>query len=130
MAELHVELVSPEREIWSGEAHMVVAKTADGDIGVLPQHEPVLGNLVDGVVRVLDENDEELVRAAVHGGFLSVANDRVSILAESAELGSEIDVSAARSRYEQALGSADGDEEAQAEVRSARASLRAAGEDV
>lgn len=130
MAQLHVELVSPEREIWSGDAHMVVAKTADGDIGVLPQHEPVLGSLVDGVVRVLDENDEEVVRAAVHGGFLSVANDRVSILAESAELGSEVDVSAARSRYEQAISSAEGDEEAQAEVRKARASLRAAGEDV
>jgi F-type H+-transporting ATPase subunit epsilon len=130
VSQLHVELVSPEREIWSGDAHMVVAKTADGDIGVLPQHEPVLGSLVDGVVRVLDEGDEEVVRAAVHGGFLSVASDRVSILAESAELGSEVDVSATRSRYEEALGSADGDEEAQAEVRRARASLRAAGEDV
>ncbi|MQA83006.1 MAG: F0F1 ATP synthase subunit epsilon [Streptosporangiales bacterium] len=129
MSQLHVELVSPEREVWSGDAHMVIAKTTDGDIGVLPQHAPVLGTLVEGgVVRVLDDGNAEVLRAAVGGGFLSVADNRVSILAESAVLGDEVDVSAARSAYERAA-SAD-DEESQAEARKAQAQLRAAGEEV
>lgn len=130
MAQLHVELVSPERKVWSGDAHMVVAKTAEGDIGIMPQHVPVLGTFAEGsVVRVLDESNGELIRAAVHGGFLSVADDRVSILAESADLGDEVDVAAARSAYERALASLE-DEDARAEARRARAQLQAAGEEV
>lgn len=130
MAQLHVELVSPERKVWSGDGYMVVAKTADGDIGIMPQHTPVLGTLAEGgVVRVLDEQNAEVLRAAVHGGFLSVAENRVSILAESADLGDEVDVAAARSAYERALQSLE-DEDARAEAQYARAQLRAAGEEV
>ncbi|MGH3097600.1 MAG: F0F1 ATP synthase subunit epsilon [Streptosporangiales bacterium] len=129
MAELHVELVSAEREIWSGEAREVLAKTLDGEIGILPQHAPVLGTLVDGgLVRVLDDDHAELVRAAVDGGFISVANDRVSILAETAELADEIDPSAARAAYDRARTSED--EDAEAEAERAKARLRAAGEEV
>lgn len=129
MAELHVELVSAEREIWSGEAREVLAKTLDGEIGVLPQHAPVLGTLVDGgLVRVLDNDRAELVRAAVDGGFISVANDRVSILAETAELADEIDPAAAREAYDRARSSEA--EDAPSEVERARARLRAAGEEV
>lgn len=129
MAQLHVELVSAERRLWSGDARMVIAKTSDGEVGVLPQHAPLLGTLVDGgVVRVLNEDRGDLVRAVVNGGFISVAHDRVSILAESAELGDEVDVAAARSAYEQTSGATD--EEGQREAARARARLLAAGEEV
>ena len=78
MAKLRVGVVSPEREIWSGEADMVIAKTVDGEIGIMPQHAPVLGVLVEGgVLRVKREGEGDLV-AAVHGGFISVAENEVS----------------------------------------------------
>ena len=95
MTSLAVELVSAERRVWSGEASMVLARTTEGELGILPNHAPLLGILVNGVVtiRVADGSIET---AAVHGGFLSVANNRVSILAEVAELGSEIDLGRAR----------------------------------
>jgi len=131
---LHVELVVPDREVWSGSARMVVAKTLDGDMGVLTSHPPVLGILAEGsVVRILDpeasgadgQASGELA-AAVSSGFLSVADDRVSILARSAELGSEVDKAAARAELEEASADASGSESP--EARWARARLRAAGE--
>jgi F-type H+-transporting ATPase subunit epsilon len=130
---LHVELVVPDREIWSGSARMVVAKTLEGDLGVLTSHPPVLGILAEGsVVRILDPETAGSAEAsasgeltaAVSSGFLSVADDRVSILARNAELGREVDTAAARAELE---ASAEGGEE-QAEASYARARLRAAGE--
>ncbi|MFC4534410.1 F0F1 ATP synthase subunit epsilon [Sphaerisporangium dianthi] len=133
MAKLRIGVVSPEREIWSGEADMVIAKTVDGEIGIMPNHAPVLGVLVEGgVLRVRRGDGDELV-AAVHGGFISVANNDVSVLAESAELGSEVDVAAARDALQRALASVETDNEdadAQIEAKRARARLRAAGEEV
>jgi F-type H+-transporting ATPase subunit epsilon len=133
---LHVELVMPDRELWSGEASMVIAKTLEGDIGVLAGHPPVLGILAEGsVVRVLDPQPEgnsggaaagEEVTAAVSGGFLSVADDRVSILATDAQLGSDVDRAAARSELESIMSEAGGEEPSEAKY--ARAQLRAAGE--
>ncbi|MCK2244915.1 MULTISPECIES: F0F1 ATP synthase subunit epsilon [unclassified Crossiella] len=96
MAEMSVQLVAVERRLWSGTAKMVVAQTTEGEIGILPSHEPVLGQLVEGGVVRVTTTDGETVTAAVHGGFLSVTGDTVSILAESAELGHEIDVDQAR----------------------------------
>ncbi|GAB3963544.1 F0F1 ATP synthase subunit epsilon [Actinoallomurus acanthiterrae] len=129
MAKLHVELVSPEREIWAGEADMVVAKTIEGEMGILPGHAPVLGLLVDGsVVRIKPADDEAVISAMVSGGFFSVASDEVSVLAEYAELGGEIDLAAARAEYE-AVSGLEGEEAAVAQRR-ARARLRAAGEEV
>jgi F-type H+-transporting ATPase subunit epsilon len=134
---LQVELVVPEGEVWSGPAEMVIAKTLDGDIGVLTGHTPVLGILAEGsVVRIrpqaADGGDE--VVAAVNGGFFSVSNDRVSILAQDAQLGDEIDTSAARAALERALQDAQADAtgaaggEEPADVRYYRAMLRAAGD--
>lgn len=119
MAEMTVELVAVERRLWSGTATFVVAQTTEGEIGILPGHEPVLGQLVEGGVVVVTTTDGEHVGAAVHGGFLSVTGDRVSVLAESAELGEEIDVAAAK----QALAGEDEAERARAGAR-----LRAAGQ--
>ncbi|GII91275.1 F0F1 ATP synthase subunit epsilon [Sinosporangium siamense] len=133
MAKLRVGVVSPEREIWSGEADMVVAKTVDGEIGIMPRHAPVLGVLVEGgVLRVKRGDGGADLVAAVHGGFISVADNQVSVLAEAAELGSEVDVAAARDALERAQASVDADAddaEAALEVKRARARLRAAGED-
>ena len=78
---LNVELVSPSERVWSGQAEFVTARTVEGDLGVLPGHAPLFGVLVDGAVSIktTDGTTQEFV---VHGGFLSVANDRVSILTE------------------------------------------------
>ncbi|GAA1659981.1 hypothetical protein GCM10009765_06700 [Fodinicola feengrottensis] len=84
MAELHVELVAVEEMIFSGEAEMVRARTTEGELGVLPGHIPLLGQLVDpGEVRIKTRDGEKVF--TVHGGFLSVDSDGVSILAETAE---------------------------------------------
>ena len=101
MAELHVELVAADREVWSGEASMVIARTLDGDLGILAGYAPLLGVLANGPVQIRS-TDGEAVIAAVLGGFLSVSDDRVSILAEVAELAEEIDEAAARRELEQA----------------------------
>ncbi len=82
---MRVAVVSPEREIWTGEAEMVIARTLDGEIGVLEGHIPLLGVLSDdGEVRIKASGGD--VTAKVSGGFLSVTKDGVSVLAERAEL--------------------------------------------
>lgn len=115
MSHLAVELVSAERRVWSGEASMVLARTTEGELGILPNHAPLLGVLVNGVVTIRVA-DGTVQAAAVHGGFLSVANNRVSILAEVAELGSEIDRDRAREALERAQRDA-ADEMAEARAR-------------
>jgi F-type H+-transporting ATPase subunit epsilon len=116
--QLQVELVAADRTVWSGQATMVVAKTAEGDIGVLRNHMPVLSLLVDGVVEIVPVDGERMY-AAVDGGFLSVANNRVSILSQFAALSHEIDVAAARAELESAQS--EGDE---GEQRAKRAEVR------
>jgi F-type H+-transporting ATPase subunit epsilon len=96
VAEMTVQLVAVERRLWSGSATSVVAQTTEGEIGILPGHEPMLGELVEGGVVRIRQADGEVVTAAVHGGFLSVTGEGVSVLAEDAELGAEIDVEQAR----------------------------------
>jgi F-type H+-transporting ATPase subunit epsilon len=127
VATMQVELVAPDRMVWSGEAEMVIARTTDGDIGILAGHEPVLGVLVESPVRIRRSAEDELV-AAVHGGFLSVTKERVSVLAEVVELAEEIDTSRARQALDRARG--DDDDGAKAAERRASARLRAAGESV
>ncbi len=128
MATLQVELVAVERLIWSGEASMVIARTTEGELGVLPGHAPLLGELAPGgVVTIRTTEGEDLVVAA-HGGFLSVTQRGVSILAETAEISSEIDVERAREALRRAEDSGD-DPEALAAARRAQSRLRAAGQD-
>ena len=124
---LFAELVIPDRELWSGEAATVIAKTTEGDIGVLTGHSPVFGILSEAsVVRILTEDAE--VRAAISGGFLSVADDRVSILAAQAQLGEEVDVDQARQELATALAEGQAGAEDSPAVKYARARLRAAGD--
>ncbi|MEI6649146.1 MAG: F0F1 ATP synthase subunit epsilon [Actinomycetes bacterium] len=80
---LTVEVVSPEKRVWSGEAAMVSARTLEGDLGILPDHAPLLGVLVDGLVSIKGI-DGEKVEFQINGGFISVSKNRVSILGESA----------------------------------------------
>lgn len=95
MADITVELVSVERMLWTGQASIVTAQTTEGEIGVLPGHEPMLGQLVDnGVVTICPIGDDKLV-AAVQGGFLSVSKEKVSILAEYAVWSTEVNTSEA-----------------------------------
>lgn len=120
---LQVELVAADRVVWSGEATMVIARTTDGDVGVLRGHAPMLSLLVEAVVEIAT-TEGHVVIAAVDGGFLSVAADRVSILSERALLSEEIDVSAERQVLEHAASMAAGDER-EARIRQAEARIRA-----
>lgn len=149
---LQVELVVPEGEVWAGPAELVIAKTLDGDIGVLTNHTPVLGILVQGSLVTIrpetEQNDQAAdgpghgdggrggeggrdIVAAVDGGFFAVADNRVSILAHQAQLGPQVDTAAARAAVGKALqeaaGKAEGDEEPTG-LSYYRALLRAAGE--
>jgi len=121
---LHVELVAADRLVWSGEAKMVIARTTEGDLGVLPNHAPVLSLLIEGVVDVQTAEGETWV-AAVDAGFLSVAHNRVSILAEHAEMSHEIDLEKARLDLERAKSSGENDDAANEAVRRAEARIRA-----
>lgn len=131
---LHVKLVVPEGEVWAGNADRVIAKTLDGDIGVLTGHTPVLGILATGsVVRILPDDPAgpgRWIQAAVGEGFLSVADDQVSILTREAILGGDVDVPSARADLDAAISDdmIRGDGEESDQVRYARARLRAAGE--
>jgi len=127
---MYVELVTPEGQIWSGDAQRVIAKTLDGDIGVLTGHAPVLGILAEGsLVRILPGESDVAgateLRAAVDGGFLAVADDRVSILARQAQLGSEVDRAGAQAALDAAEEAAGPDGEETTDVRYFRALLRA-----
>jgi F-type H+-transporting ATPase subunit epsilon len=125
---MHVELVSVEARLWSGEANAVYARTVEGEIGILPRHAPLLAELAPGwIVRIQREAEPEM-RVAVHGGFLSVRPDAVSILAEMAETADEIDVARAREALRKAEAG-DTPEDQLAKDR-ALARLRAAGERV
>ena len=85
MANLDVDLVAADRKIWSGEATMVVAPAADGEIGILPGHSPVLAVLRAGEVRITPVSGE-LLRGTIDSGFLSVDADRVTIVAATVDL--------------------------------------------
>jgi len=125
---MQVELVSVERPLWSGEATAVFARTTEGEIGILPGHSPLLGALAPGWLVRIQQADGVEQRVAVHGGFLSVRADGVSVLAELAENADEIDVARAREALQRA-GDSD-DEEAVAARNRALSRLRAAGEQV
>ena len=121
---LQVELVAADRIVWSGEAKMVIARTTEGDMGVLPGHTPVLSVMVEGVIDIQTVGGETWV-AAVDAGFISVSNDRVSILAERAELSHEIDLEQARHELERLQAAGETTDEAQEHLRRAEARVRA-----
>ena len=119
MAELDVDIVAVERKIWSGKATFVFTRTTSGEIGILPRHIPLVAQLVDdAMVRVEREGEDDL-RIAVDGGFLSVTEEAVTVLAESAEFESEINEAAAQQ---------DAESDDPATAAKGRARLRALGQ--
>ncbi|MBU3749517.1 MAG: F0F1 ATP synthase subunit epsilon [Mycobacterium sp.] len=96
MADLDVAIVSVERQIWSGKATFVFTRTTSGEIGILPNHIPLVAQLVDDAMVRVEREGEDALRIAVNGGFLSVTEAGVTILAESAEFSSEIDAEEAK----------------------------------
>jgi F-type H+-transporting ATPase subunit epsilon len=83
VSQLQVELVAADRKVWEGEADMVIARTVDGDLGILPGHTPLLGVLVEGEVQIKAAGGTQV--ASIDSGFLSVDRDRVIILAEAVD---------------------------------------------
>ena len=127
---LQVEVVSPERILWQGEADMVIARTlGGGDIAFLTGHAPFVGALDIGKVVVRPPQGADEV-VAVHGGFVEVSNDRVTILSDVAELASQVDVERARRAAERAEAAlrAETDVEAEAALRRAHRRLLVAGQ--
>ncbi len=126
---LQVELVSPERILWSGEAEIVIARTAGGDIAFMTGHAPFVGILGVGLVRIKPTGSSTEEVAAVHGGFIEVKDNRVTVLSDVAELASQIDVERARAAQRRAEEArrASGDVDSDAAVRRAQVRLEAAG---
>ena len=92
MAEMDVDIVDVDRKMWSGKATFIFTRTTVGEIGILPRHIPLVAQLVEDAMVRVEREDEEDLRIATHGGYLSVTEDAgVTILAESAEFASEID---------------------------------------
>ena len=121
--QMQVELVAADRLVWSGEASMVIARTTEGDVGILPNHAPMLSLMVDGIVDVTTIDGETWI-AAVDAGFLSVANNRISVLAEHAEMSHDIDLEKARADLERAQSAGEDDDEATAAAERAWAEAR------
>lgn len=97
---LDVSIVTQEREVFSGEAEFVIARADGGDIGVLPGHAPFLAALHHA--RLIVTDDDGQTYAAVHGGFIEVIDNRVTVLTGDAELAEEIDIERAEREHEEA----------------------------
>jgi F-type H+-transporting ATPase subunit epsilon len=128
---LEVHVVTPEREVWSGEVQELIARGVDGEVGILGGHAPLLVRLAVGPLR-LQMPDGSWSAAVVDGGFLHVSTEagttRADVLATQAEMSGEIDVEVARRRLEELEGTADKDDVvAQAEIAKARARISIAG---
>lgn len=127
MRKLLVEVITPEKVVYTNEVDMVIAPGSDGEVGILPLHTPFITTLDIGELRVKIGQEQEYV--AVHSGYLEVMEDKVMILADAAELASQIDVERARKAKEKAeslLAEAEAEERdlEQAQQALARALLR------
>jgi F-type H+-transporting ATPase subunit epsilon len=125
-----VDIVTPDRMVLSDQAVSLVATGVEGSFGILVNHAPMLAELAPGELHYRREASNETVRLAVGGGFLQVTDNKVSVLADTAERASEIDVDrarrareAARARLSQVQGF-DDDARAQVETELARATAR------
>ena len=126
---MQVELVSPERILWSGEAEMVIARTlGGGDIAFLPGHAPFVGALGTGVITIRPTGGGADEKVACHGGFVEVSgsegDSHVTILSDVAELASQVDVERAREAKERAETALRAEHDAEAAAALARANVR------
>ena len=120
---MQVELVSPERILWSGEADMVICRTTDGEIAFLSNHAPFVGALDIGMVKI-EEPGGQQTRIAVHGGFVEVSNNKVTLLSDVAEVAADIDVNRAREAKQRAEEALRTQNDAEAEAALRRANIR------
>ena len=121
---LQLDIVSPERELFTGEVEMILAPGVDGQLGILPQHQPLMTVLDEGVL--LARRGEEELAFAIHGGYLQVLPDRVIVLADIGEQADEIDIERAeeaRRRAEELLQRQPPPEERAVAMRALRRSL-------
>lgn len=127
MAAMQVELVSAEQQLYSGEAQEVYARTIEGEIGLLPGHQPILASLETAPVRIHTEEGNEVY--AVHHGTLFFRDDHLVILADLAEHSSDIDVERAEERRRRYEGEEELDDEIRRALRRDQTRLRVAQED-
>ncbi len=126
MGQLNVAIVSAERSLWTGVAKSLVAKTPEGEIGIMPGHEPVLALLVESPMRIELEDGTRMF-VAVHGGFFSVDSDNVNVIAGVAELAESINVDRAKAALERAKAADEDDAEAASAMRRAETRITVAG---
>jgi F-type H+-transporting ATPase subunit epsilon len=103
---LQLELVAADRLVWSGQVSSVITRTTEGELGILANHAPLMAVLVSTTVEARTSDGDRWV-AAIDGGFLSVANNRVSILSAAAQMSDEVDVERARQDLEDARSSGE-----------------------
>ncbi|OEF99828.1 F0F1 ATP synthase subunit epsilon [Vulcanibacillus modesticaldus] len=111
MSTIRLEIVTPERKVYSEDVDMIIVKGELGELGILPKHAPLVTPLVISAVRIKKDGKEQLI--AISGGFLEVSSDKAVILAETAELPEEIDINralAAKERAEQRLSNSGAEE--------------------
>jgi len=123
-ATFQLELVAADKIVWSGEATMVIARTLEGEVGIMANHAPLLGVLAPGTVEIRPDEGSTMI-AAVDGGFISVAHNRISILAERAELAEDIDLAEAKRDLERAQQDADDSDRSQNAIAAAEARIAA-----
>lgn len=104
MKTMQANVVTPDGGVFDGQVEMVSVKTTEGELGILPNHLPLVAPLAIGAVRIKADSNVQLI--AVSGGFMEVRRDEVNILAESAELPSDIDVARARASRKNVLNAA------------------------
>ena len=125
MSSLHIDVVTAEKVVLTGEADAVIAPGREGQLGILPQHAPLMTSLAPGELLIRTGNKEEIL--AISGGFIEVRPDRVIVLADQAERAEDIDVNraeAARKRAEESLKDYSSTEEAQADAALRRVLVR------
>lgn len=121
---LEVAVVSAERLLWQGQAKSIVAKTPEGEIGILPGHEPVLSLLVESPLRI-EGTDGNKMLVAVHGGFFSVDSNKVNVIAEVAEMAEDIDLERAKAALSRAQSA--GEDENRSALKRAETRITVAG---
>lgn len=123
-ATFQLDVVAADHTVWSGEATMLIARTLEGELGILANHSPLMGVLAPGAVEIRPSEGNAII-AVVDGGFLSVANNRISVLAEHAEMADDIDPAEAQRALEEARHQADDSDRSQHEIAAAQARVDA-----
>ncbi|WP_296898749.1 ATP synthase F1 subunit epsilon [uncultured Megamonas sp.] len=100
MAKIKLEIISPNKVVYSADIDMLIVRSIAGDLGIMPKHAPLLAGLVPHAMRAMIDGTENLI--AVSGGFIQVQSDKIIVLASAAELPIEIDINRAKKAYERA----------------------------